>query len=176
MKVKRFPIGIEHDEEMLWILFSSDVEQLKGDAVRLFAPVWLMQAHAVPHDVRTAGFGPVGAIAVEFALLAKTQQAGDKAKERLLLIYLLPIEPTDLIVLAVGVVVAALGAAHLIAHEHHRSPLREQQDGEEIADLATAQRVDAGSSVGPSAPKFQLSFWLLPSRLSSPLASLCLSL
>ena len=34
----------------------------------------------------------------------------------------------------------------------------------------------AGSSVGPSAPQFQLLLSLAPSRLSSPLASLCLSL
>src|ERR1700749_3847610 len=33
-----------------------------------------------------------------------------------------------------------------------------------------------GSSVGPSAPQFHDRLLLLPSRLSSPLASLCLSL
>ena len=34
----------------------------------------------------------------------------------------------------------------------------------------------AGSSVGPSQPQFQLSLSLDPSRLPSPLASLCFSL
>ena len=34
----------------------------------------------------------------------------------------------------------------------------------------------AGSSVGPSTPQFQERLWLSPSRLSSPLASLCFSL
>ena len=34
----------------------------------------------------------------------------------------------------------------------------------------------AGSSVGPSTPQFQLRLSSAPSRLSSPLASLCLSL
>ena len=34
----------------------------------------------------------------------------------------------------------------------------------------------AGSSVGPSTPQFQLTLSLLPSRLFSPLASLCLPL
>ena len=34
----------------------------------------------------------------------------------------------------------------------------------------------AGSSVGPSTPQFQLRLSSAPSRLSSPLASLCFSL
>src|SRR4030095_2640452 len=33
-----------------------------------------------------------------------------------------------------------------------------------------------GSAVGPSLPQFQDRLWLSPSRFSSPLASLCLSL
>jgi len=33
-----------------------------------------------------------------------------------------------------------------------------------------------GSSVGPSAPQFQLRLWCSPSALCSPLASLCLAL
>jgi hypothetical protein len=34
----------------------------------------------------------------------------------------------------------------------------------------------AGSELGPSTPQFHDRLWLLPSRLSSPLASLCFSL
>ncbi len=37
-------------------------------------------------------------------------------------------------------------------------------------------RSTSGSSVSPSAPQFQDRLWLSPSRLSSPLASLCFSL
>ena len=54
----------------------------------------------------------------------------------------LPVEPGDLVVLAVGVVVALLGPADLVAAEQHRHALREEQRGQEVALLARAQRVD----------------------------------
>ena len=53
-----------------------------------------------------------------------------------------PVDPGQLVVLAVGVVVAALGAAHLVAVQDHRHALRQQQRGEEVALLAGAQRED----------------------------------
>src|SRR5215470_330772 len=52
----------------------------------------------------------------------------------------LPVNPGDLVVLAVGVVVALLGAAHLVACEQHRDSLREQQRREEVALLPLPQR------------------------------------
>ena len=50
-----------------------------------------------------------------------------------------PVEPRQLGVLAVGVVVAGLGAADLVAAEDHRHALREQQGGEDVAALLGAQ-------------------------------------
>ena len=85
-----------------------------------------------------------------------------------------PVEPADLVVLAVGVVVAVLRAAHLVAHEQHRRAGRQQFEHKEVLDLAIAQRLDGASSVGPSTPQFQLRLSSAPSRLSSPFASLCL--
>ena len=88
-----------------------------------------------------------------------------------------PVEPRDLVVLAVGVVVAALGAAELVAAEQHRHALRQQQRGRAgCAAGGRAGRAIAGSSVGPSTPQFHERLCDSPSRLSSPLASLCLSL
>ena len=86
-----------------------------------------------------------------------------------------PVQPAGRVVLAVGVVVAALAVADLVAGAQHRRALREQQRGHHRA--AHARRVrDAsrGSSVGPSTPKLALSSSSRPSRLPSPLASLCL--
>src|SRR5262249_43654709 len=48
-----------------------------------------------------------------------------------------------LVVLAIRIVVAALGAAELVAGHDHRRALRQEQSRQEIAPLATAQRVDA---------------------------------
>ena len=55
-----------------------------------------------------------------------------------------PVEPADLVVLAIGVVVAALRAPDLVAHQQHRRPEREQGQGQEVLDLAVAQRLDGG--------------------------------
>jgi hypothetical protein len=44
-----------------------------------------------------------------------------------------PVEPRELVVLAPGVVVAALRAPDLVAAEQHRDALREQQRREEVA-------------------------------------------
>ena len=51
-----------------------------------------------------------------------------------------PVHPGDLVVLAVGVVVASLGAPDLVAGQQHRDALRQQQRGEEVALLPRPQR------------------------------------
>ncbi|MCU0945761.1 MAG: hypothetical protein MUF65_10375, partial [Rubritepida sp.] len=55
-----------------------------------------------------------------------------------------PIHPGERVVLAVGVVVAVLGAAQLVAHREHRHAAREQQRGEQRARVGGAARADAG--------------------------------
>ena len=56
----------------------------------------------------------------------------------------LPVQPTDAVVLAVGVIVAPLGASQFVAGQNHRHPSRQQQEGREIADLPVPQRLDPG--------------------------------
>ena len=46
--------------------------------------------------------------------------------------------PARFVVLAVGVVVAALRAAEFVATEQHRHPARDQQCQQEILDLAAS--------------------------------------
>jgi hypothetical protein len=53
-----------------------------------------------------------------------------------------PIEPTDLIVLAVGVVIALLRPAHFITGQHHRRSPTYQQDRQGILDLLQAKSGD----------------------------------
>ena len=67
-----------------------------------------------------------------------------------------PVEPRDLVVLAVGVVVAVLRAADLVAAEQHRHALRQQQRRQEVAHLAVAQREDlrvVGRPFGAAVPR-----------------------
>src|SRR5215207_562973 len=49
-----------------------------------------------------------------------------------------PVVPAEIVVLAVGVVVAALGAADLIAAEEHRRALRQKEGGEKVPLLPGA--------------------------------------
>jgi hypothetical protein len=50
-----------------------------------------------------------------------------------------PVKPVNLVVLVVGIVVPELGAVHLIPAQQHRDSVGQQQGGQEIALLPTAQ-------------------------------------
>ncbi len=67
----------------------------------------------------------------------------------------LPVEPTRLVVLVVGVVVAALGTAELVTGEQHRRALTEQQRRQHVADLALPHGIDRrviGRPLDPAVP------------------------
>src|SRR6185437_782005 len=55
-----------------------------------------------------------------------------------------PTDPADLVVLAIGVVVAALGVADLVAGQDQRQPLRQQQAGQLVFAQLSPQRDDRG--------------------------------
>src|SRR5947208_5377934 len=55
-----------------------------------------------------------------------------------------PIQPADLVVLAIGVVVASLAATELVSRQEHRGALREDERREQVAPVAAAHRVDCG--------------------------------
>src|SRR5215471_18163671 len=65
---------------------------------------------------------------------------GDELDQVLaLLAEIVPEHPADFVVLAIGVVVAELGVAHLVAGEDQWRALREQEAGEHILAQLTAQ-------------------------------------
>ena len=70
------------------------------------------------------------------------QELADRADVRLLHGYGAPIEPAQRVVLGVGVVVAQLRAAHLIAHEQHGLALRDEERSQKVFDLLQAQGFD----------------------------------
>src|SRR6516225_8789332 len=55
-----------------------------------------------------------------------------------------PINPADLVVLRIGVVVAALRPADLVPSKHHRRPLGKKQRREEVPLLTLADGDDRG--------------------------------
>ena len=98
----------------------------------------VVEALAVAGAHRGAG---EEALAVEGRVLGA--QLGDRRgelDERL--VGPVPVDPADLAVLGVGVVVAVLGAAELVAVQQHRHALAEQQGGDEVALLAGARPED----------------------------------
>ena len=88
-----------------------------------------------------------------------------------------PVEPAELVVLAVGVVVAALRPPR-----SRRRPAASARRGRGAASRGSSaicrsrSAFTTGSSVSPSTPQFQERLSVVPSRLSSRFASLCRSL
>jgi ribose/xylose/arabinose/galactoside ABC-type transport system permease subunit len=68
--------------------------------------------------------------------LAQANQPGDVVDQ--LVVGVLPVEPGHLVVLAVGVVVAALRAAEFVATLQHRYALRDEQRGQQRTLQAAA--------------------------------------
>src|SRR5439155_25411962 len=54
------------------------------------------------------------------------------------------VEPTRFVVLAVGVVIAALRAPHFVAHGYHGHTQGERRHGQEVLHLAIPQLLDGG--------------------------------
>src|ERR1700739_3601388 len=75
---------------------------------------------------------------------AQSDQALNEVKKLFVYFFLIPIEPADLIVLTVRVVVPLLRMADLVAREQHRNSLGEQQCGHEIALLLASKAPDCG--------------------------------
>ena len=123
--------------------------EVHGQRARLRAPVGLAEVHAVPHHV-----GPLRAAArfagQELAMpehrmgAAKSDQRPGEAEQVAVARQPIPVDPTDLVVLTVGVVVAVLGAAELVARPDHGRTLGQDERREKIAHLAPAKRVDRG--------------------------------
>src|SRR5271157_658516 len=74
----------------------------------------------------------------------ETDHAPAKAEQVGVLVHECPIEPADLVILAVCVVVAFLCTPYLVASHKHGDAAREQKDRHKVAHLTVAERLDAG--------------------------------
>ena len=75
-------------------------------------------------------------------ILPELNQLPSELEELILFFITLPVEPADLVVLAISVIVAVLRPAPLVASGQHRHALRKKKRRQEIPALALAQRVD----------------------------------
>ncbi len=109
----------------------------------------LVAIRVIPVDLMAAGGGAVPAVIAQLqvgedgGLRPQRHHLLGEGEQPLILRAPLPVDPADLVVLTVGVVVAKLAAAHLVAGEEVGSALGEQQGGDQVAFLLLAQVVDA---------------------------------
>src|SRR6185437_15981586 len=76
--------------------------------------------------------GQVTAAAEYRVPMPKLGELFDEGDQRLAALADVPVDPADLVVLAISVVVAALGAGELVASEQHRRALAEQQRRQDV--------------------------------------------
>ncbi len=123
-------------------------------------PVGLPGPLPVPADVGQAEVladpsGGVGGGAQLAVALAEGDHLAGEAEQFGVVVDLVPVEPGQFVVLAVGVVVALLGPADLVAGEQHRDALAGEEDGEGVLHLPGAQLVDrgvVGGALGAAVP------------------------
>src|SRR5204863_8616244 len=105
-----------------------DTGKREREQPRARVPVRLVELESVPADVRLTLASQLAAQepAAPKARVpaAKRDHLLEEAEEVLVALREFPVEPGDLVVLAVGAVVAALGAADLVAGDEHRHTLR----------------------------------------------------
>ena len=159
VEVECLPIGVEHQVKP-----ERQVTRTRpngaGKAVRILTPVRLAEPDAVPLEVGAAQKlvearsdalrGP------DLYPLPPSEAMGDRRSHEAMNIRMpleqAPVQPADLVVLTIGVIVAPLGAAHLIAHQQHRGADRNQRRDDEVLHLAAAQLLDGGIFARPLDP------------------------
>ncbi len=121
--------------------------------IRLLVPTVHLecQGAALSGPVGIANLGAVPAHALDELLpahreviFAQRDQQPREAQEAGILLCQRPIDPGDLVVLAIRIVVALLGPAELIALSQERHALRNHEQSQEVAHLPLPQCVDAG--------------------------------
>src|ERR1035438_3965396 len=80
----------------------------------------------------------------DIAHQAPLDQQPHKPEDIRMLAQQVPIEPTQVVVLAVGVVVAALATPHLVAHDKHGHTAGQHQSSEKVLHLPVTKTLDYG--------------------------------
>src|SRR5688500_2004755 len=149
--------GIEDDEQRRFLAALADAGGLRApveqhaEAARV-GILPLLLAHLLAGGVDPAHVLDAEVlveIAVEEArapqdreAVAQPGQLAHEVDQALGAVVVVPVDPADLVVLAVGIVVAVLRARELVAGQQHRRALRQEQRGEHVLHLALAQRAN----------------------------------
>src|SRR5262249_7744366 len=101
----------------------------------------------VPDNGGTTRTTPETTVAKDGRSPMKANQSCHKTSKVAVALDVAPVQPAELVVLAVSVVIPPLGASNLVAHQQHGPALGEEPDGDKVLGLAAAQRCD-GRVVG----------------------------
>src|SRR5215471_9709551 len=113
--------------------------ELIGERVGILAPIRLVQANTVPGDGSAAGAPPEAAVAEDGRSIVNTNESCYETPKVPVLLNLIPVQPAEFVVLAVGIVVTPLRTPDFVAHEHHGPALGKKQDCEVVLELTVAQ-------------------------------------
>src|SRR5262249_46643737 len=88
--------------------------------------------------------GKVLSILKDAVILCKLDALAEELHDVRILLHRIPIEPADLIVLTICVVVSLLGSAEFVTAEHHRGTKREKQSTGVVFDELLSKLDDRG--------------------------------
>jgi hypothetical protein len=116
-------------------------------------PAFGIQPKHIPEFAAANGFAPKKIEPAKHRmLLAEGGQLGNELRQTGARLITLPFQPTDFIVLAIGIVVAALRAAAFVSRGQHRHTLGNKQSRQKIALLPAAHGVDLSIIGDPFCP------------------------
>ena len=130
-----------------WLL-GSDACECEGQGLGCgVVPIRGGESHPVPGDVRQrlAACGLAGQETAAMqgrVTLTKGDHTPDEVVHPAVVVEQGPVEPGDVVVLAVAVVVALFALQHLVAAPQHGYTLAQHENGHEVAGLASTQRED----------------------------------
>src|SRR5579863_9322777 len=150
-KVEVFPFHVKHDVNIhvFWTAFCSKTphrerQRSRGGIVPARTiqmapmPFYILQTTSIHFTIEEP------AAMQDRVISAKVNHHAKETEEVLMLLYQIPVEPVDLVILAIRIIVALLCSPDLVAGNEHGNALREHQDGSEVLDLPVAQGLDIG--------------------------------
>src|SRR6266704_120587 len=99
-------------------------------------PVWIEEAATMPVDISPVmliGFPSKKVLAAQISMmLSECNYQLEEPEQVSVLLDQLPIEPTDLVILTIRIVIASLGASYFISSQDHGDTLREHENSQKI--------------------------------------------
>ena len=129
----------------------------EGKGVAALTPVRLSRLDPMPRNVRVAAADlvlpgePVGPVQTGMVAPEGDEQA-DVAQQAGLPGDQSPVEPIPFLVVAIGIIVATLGASHFVSHKKHGHALADEKEGHGIFCAAQPQLVDRAIVRGSFCP------------------------